>query len=69
MINDIRNYLWGVMFDYHDAVAIGKLEEPDYNPTDEEKKKLEETLEEMRNYFKYKFYEDIEDLFGDYMVY
>lgn len=69
MINDIRNYLWGVMFDYHDAVAIGKLEEPDYNPTDEEKKKLEETLEEMRNYFKYKFYEDIEELFGDYMVY
>lgn len=69
MHNDIRNYMWGVMFDYHDAVAIGKLEGKNYAPTDEEKKKLEETLEDMRHYFKYGFYEDVEELFEDYMVY
>ena len=69
MHNDIRNYMWGVMFDYHDAVAIGKLEGLNYNPTEDEKKKVQETIEEMRNYFNYQFYKDVEDLFGDYMVY
>lgn len=69
MHNDIRNYMWGVMFDYHDAIAIGKLEGPDYNPTEDEKKKVQETIEEMRNYFNYQFYKDVEDLFEDYMVY
>lgn len=69
LLNEIRNYLWGVMFDYHDDVSIGKLEGINYAPTEEEKKKLEETLKDMRHYFKYGFYEDIEELFGDYMVY
>ena len=67
--NDIRNYMWGVMFDYHDEVSIGKLYDCDYKPSDEEKKIVQKKIEEMKDYFNWKFYSDVEDLFKDYMVY
>ena len=66
MSNDIKNYIWGVMFDYHDDVAIGKL---DGKLMDDEKKEVQERVEEMQNYFNYQFYKDVEELFEDYMVY
>ena len=69
MLNDIRNYMWGVMFDYQDAIAIGKKVDSDHKPTEEEKKKTDETIKEMRYYFDVQFYKDIEELFGEYMVY
>lgn len=69
MNNKLRNYIWGMMFDLHDDVSIGKLEGPNYNPSKEEKKKVQERIEEMKNYFEYQFYIDVEELFEDYMVY
>ena len=64
--NEIKNYMWGVMFDYHDDVAVGKL--IDVNTTDAEKKRFQERAEEMERYFEIGFYEDIAELFGDFMV-
>lgn len=68
MYNDIINYMWGVMFDYHDDVAIGKLEGPNYKPTKKEKQKVNDRINEMKNYFDHQFYEDIENLFEAYIV-
>lgn len=66
MINNLRNYMWGVMFDYHDAVAIGKLEND--NPSESDKNHFKEVVEEMTEYFARKFYEDVAEIFDDYMV-
>lgn len=70
LINKIRNYIFGVLFDLHDDIAVGKFEKfAATKPTDDEKKQFQERAEEMKKYFNCQFYEDVEDLFGDYMVY
>ena len=68
LYHEIRSYMWGVMFEFHDDVALGKLCGPNYKPTKEEKKKEADRVEEMKNYFSTGFYEDVENLFGYYIV-